>query len=111
MPPKRKSICTQEYEGVLITADYAEPCNPPVSTLNNVVAYVEYYSNGFQDRTKGNIAELLVSLGAQVVPRWSVKVTHCIFSEGRKSIYQKCKEADIPMVSGVWVYQTVLYFF
>ena len=42
-------------------------------------------------------------LGATVVQHFSKKVTHVIFKDGSKPIYDKAKTLGVPIVSYLWV--------
>ena len=42
-------------------------------------------------------------MGATVLLNFSKKVTHMIFKDGSKPIYDKAKAAGIPIVSYLWV--------
>ena len=42
-------------------------------------------------------------LGATIVPNFSKKVTHVIFKDGSKAVYDKAKKLGIPVLSYLWV--------
>lgn len=57
---------------------------------------------GSDNRSK-SIASEVERLGAIVVPHFSKKVTHVIFKDGSKPIYDKAKAMGIPIVSYLWI--------
>lgn len=57
---------------------------------------------GSDNRSK-SVANELEKLGATVVQYFSKKVTHVIFKDGSKPIYDKAKSLGIPIVSYLWV--------
>ncbi len=65
------------------------------------MAYVDCRT-GSDNRSKSIILELQ-RLGATCVTNFSKKVTHLIFKDGSKPIYDKAKKAGIPIISYLWV--------
>ena len=55
------------------------------------------------DNRSKSIENEVEKLGATVVSHFSKKVTHLIFKDGSKPIYDKAKRAGIPIVSYLWV--------
>lgn len=66
-----------------------------------VVAFVDVRT-GSDNRSK-SIENEMERLGAMVVQHFSKKVTHLIFKDGSKPIYDKAKALSIPIVSYLWV--------
>ena len=65
------------------------------------MAFVDVRS-GSDNRSKSVETEL-EKLGATVVKHFSKKVTHVIFKDGSKPIYDKAKALGIPIVSYLWI--------
>ncbi len=57
---------------------------------------------GSDNRSK-SIATEMEKMGAEVVGNFSKRVTHVVFKDGSKPIYDKAKAAGIPVVSYLWV--------
>lgn len=70
-------------------------------TPSEVVAFVDVRT-GSDNRSK-SIANEMERMGATVVQHFSKKVTHVIFKDGSKPIYDKAKALGIPIVSYLWV--------
>lgn len=66
-----------------------------------MVAFVDVRT-GSDNRSK-SIASEMERLGATVVSHFSKKVTHVVFKDGSKPIYDKAKATGIPIVSYLWV--------
>ena len=66
-----------------------------------VIAFVDVRTGS--DNRSRSIANEMEKLGAIVVPHFSKKVTHLIFKDGSKPIYDKAKSLGIPIVSYLWV--------
>lgn len=69
--------------------------------LKGVVAFVDVRT-GSDNRSK-SIENEIEKLGATVVAHFSKKVTHLIFKDGSKPIYDKAKLLGVAMVSYLWV--------
>jgi len=69
--------------------------------LQGVVAFVDVRTDS--DNRSKSIENEVEKLGATVVSHFSKKVTHLIFKDGSKPIYDKAKRAGIPIVSYLWV--------
>ncbi|KAK4002058.1 microcephalin [Daphnia magna] len=69
--------------------------------MTEVVAFVDVRT-GSDNRSK-SIANEMERMGATVVQHFSKKVTHVIFKDGSKPIYDKAKALGIPIVSYLWV--------
>ena len=55
------------------------------------------------DNRSKSIAMELERLGATCVSHFSKKVTHLIFKDGSKPIYDKAKKMSVPIISYLWV--------
>lgn len=66
-----------------------------------VVAFVDVRT-GSDNRSK-SVANELERLGAKVATHFSKKVTHVVFKDGSKPIYDKAKALGIPIVSYLWI--------
>lgn len=69
--------------------------------ISGVVAFVDVRTDS-DNRSKGIEMEM-EKLGATVVRHFSKKVTHVIFKDGSKPIYDKAKGLGIPILSYLWV--------
>lgn len=69
--------------------------------FSGVVVFVDVRS-GSDNRSK-SVANEMERLGATVVQHFSKKVTHVIFKDGSKPIYDRAKILGIPIVSYLWV--------
>ena len=68
-----------------------------------MVAYVDVRT-GSDNRSK-SIANEMERMGAVILAHFSKKVTHVIFKDGSKPVYDKAKSLGIPILSYLWVVQ------
>ncbi|XP_071523507.1 microcephalin-like isoform X2 [Panulirus ornatus] len=71
------------------------------SALQGIVAYVEVRMGS--DNRSAVIKEQLKALGAEVRERLTADVTHVIFKDGSKSVFDRAMKRGLHLVSSLWV--------